>query len=605
MKTSIFQNMSEVFKHACQLCGGHIAYERAYVGRTIECPHCGREITLPATLPAGQPSAQPGNAGQTPEPEVARCRVTVPRIAAAIVLLTLIIGVGVGLRITANWKLERTRQEAKELARAKVETERIKAEAAKAEAEAEMAKLRAEEEEKAKTAAKAAAEAEASTSAEAAKAEAQTKARVETERKSRAKKDPALWALWEEPDHEAIQLVTTRGNDATVNHKGTSVTARYDDMPEWLRIAARTKHKNDGEAKGLIREVNGRIYDLRTSPPGWLTLPTAEVLQILEDGYLLIDERSLGNPYGLRVFKLVHNGLVRILNKGDRIQVTAMSLGTFTYENKNAEVKTVPVYDPGMPVGPLRERVVMMNSQPAPVAKGATPSLDQPVGNGSGFFISEDGLFVSNAHVVEDSTKIEVRTAAGKKDATVLRIDQDKDLALLRVSVVKGTVPALSISTNNILLGAQVFTIGYPLVELQGTRPKFTDGRVSSLAGMRDDPDQMQISVPVQPGNSGGPLADMNGDIVGVVVSRMNDIKVIGLAGAVPQNVNYAVKGATLVRFLKENKSLAPDVRLGNAPQRSLQEAIKTVEKASGLVLIYRTVDVTRYLKRYGLAPGD
>src|SRR5262249_3152458 len=139
-----------------------------------------------------------------------------------------------------------------------------------------------------------------------------------------------------------------------------------------------------------------------------------------------------------------------------------------------------------------------------------------------------------------------------------LRVDRDKDLALLRVSVVKGTVTGLNISTNKPSLGNEVFTIGYPMIDLQGSRPKFTDGKISSLAGIADDPERMQISVPVQPGNSGGPLADPNGDVVGVIVARLNDLAVIEAAGSVPQNVNYAVKGETLARFLKENKTLAP-----------------------------------------------
>jgi len=482
-----------------------------------------------------------------------------------------------------------------ELVRAAIEADRLKAEAENAKAEAEQASLKTEELAKADAAAKAAAEAKVAAeanakaaAAEATKLQAVEKGRLEALRKTRVK-NAAVLALWEEANHDAIRLVATRDKSVTVNHKGVSLTANYQDLPEWLLIAAQAKHKEDGETTGVIREVDGKLHDLRASPVGWITLPTAEVIQIVEDGYLLVDVKSLNDPYAqTKVFKLKHNGLTRILNTGDRIQMMAKSVGTHTYANKAGEALTVPVYDPGMPVGPLRERVVTMAGRPATAFKGAAPSPDEPTGNGSGFFISEDGLFISNAHVVADSTRIEVRTVAGKKRATVLQMDKDKDLALLRVSVEKGSVPALNISTNKVSLGAQVFTIGYPMVELQGSRPKFTDGKVSSLAGIRDDPDQMQISVPVQPGNSGGPLADMNGDIVGVIVGRMNDLKVIKIAGSVPQNVNYAVKGATLLRFLNENKALLPNLKFGRTPQRTQEEAIQVVEKASGLVLIYR-----------------
>jgi S1-C subfamily serine protease/DNA-directed RNA polymerase subunit RPC12/RpoP/uncharacterized membrane-anchored protein YhcB (DUF1043 family) len=581
--------MSDELKQACQFCGGHIAYDQQYAGQTIQCPHCGKEITLSGADLSTQPHAPSGNAvGVADARPPARRGISPPKIAALALVLLLVTVLGaLGLRFAVKHGEEKQRRVAEELARTKAEVDRMKAEAEKAKAEADMAKFKAEQEEKARVAAKAAADAEALAAAELAKRQAEEKARLEEEQKARVKKNPSVWALWEELDHDAIRIVTTRGNDATVNYKGASVTAKYEDMPEWLRLAAQKKHEDDGEVRGLIREVDGKIYDLRTSPAGWVSLPTAEVIQIVEDGYLMIDVAFLYDRLRAKAFKLKHNGLTRILNTGDRIQVTAMSVGTYTYENKNYETRIVPVYDPGMPVGPLRDKVVTMSGKPAAVVKRAESSSDEPSGNGSGFFITEDGLFVSNAHVVEDSTRIEVKTVAGKKRATVLRIDKDKDLALLQVSVVKGSVPALNVSTNNVPLGAQVFTIGYPLVELQGSRPKFTDGKVSSVAGIRDDPDQMQISVAVQPGNSGGPLADINGDIVGVVVARLNDLKIMALAGSIPQNVNYAVKGTTLVRFLNENKALAPSVKFGSSSQRTQEEAIQAVERASGLVLVY------------------
>lgn len=582
--------MSDECKQACRFCGGHIAYDQAYAGQTIQCPHCGKEIALGGDHLSTQSHPPSGETARVAETHSAARRFFSPqRVVALTLLILLVTSLGVlGRRIAIKHQEEKQRRAAAGLAQKKAETDRNEAAAGKAKAEAEAAKLRAEQEEKARMIAKAAADAEALAAAETARREAEEKAQREEEQKARVKKNPSVWALWEEQDHDTIRLVTTRVNDAILNHRGASVTAKYEDMPDWLRTAAQAKHREDGEAKGLIREAEGQIYDLRTSPAGWVPLPAAEVIQIVEDGYLLIDLASLYNRYAqTRVFKLKHNGLARILNKGDRIQMTAMSAGTYTYVTKGDEISTVPVYDPGMPVGPLRARVVTMSGKPAAVVKRVSPSSDEPSASGSGFFITEDGLFISNAHVVEDATRIEVKTVAGRKRATVLRIDKDKDLALLRVSLVQGTVPALNVATNPLSLGAPAFTIGYPLVELQGSRPKFTDGKISSVAGIRDDPDQMQISVAVQPGNSGGPLADMNGDIVGVVVARLSDLKVMALSGSIPQNVNYAVKGTTLVRFLNENKDLAPGVKFGSSPKRTQEEAIQAVEQASGLVLVY------------------
>jgi len=587
--------MNDEFKLICKHCGGHIAYNKEYSGREVSCPHCQNKIMLGVGNDDGQSyhDTPASKANVETSTTAIKARPTSRKLVLISTIL-LMTAIGAGLGVLTVLKSSQTRKAAEELTRTRLDAENAKAEALKARAEAEAAKteakaqaarLQQEREEKARS------EAERETGAvEAAvkKHAEEQQAQLELERKNKVTNNPRIIALWDETKRESIQIASAREKNVTVNHNGSSVTAKYEELPDWLQKAARTKYKQDGEERGQIREVDGVVYDLRSSPPGWVSLPLSEVFQIIEDGYIMVEVSSLDDDsYRSRVFKLKHNGLIRILNEGDRIQMPAMSVGTFTYITKANDVRTVPVYDPGMPQGSLRSRVVTMSGKPEPGGRKTRSHSGEPIGNGSGFFISEDGLFVSNAHVVEDSVKIEVRTAAGKKPATVLRVDKDKDLALLRVTLEKGSVQALRISTNSASLGMEVFTVGYPLVELQGSRPKFTDGKVSSVAGIRDDPDQMQISVAVQPGNSGGPLANANGDVVGIVVAQLNDLKVMELAGAVPQNVNYAVKGSTLLRFLKENKDLAPGVTFGDSPKRPTDEAIKIVEKASGLVLIY------------------
>ncbi|MCX7866845.1 MAG: serine protease [Limisphaera sp.] len=554
----------------------------------IPCPHCGKEITLVGSDPdIRRHSLSDALAWVHRAYLGARRHISPQRFALFVVLLVLAATfAAMGLRFVARPGDEGQRHSTDELARPKADADVVKIEQDEAATGAEVPKPSSEPEAKAHLQGKTAPAGEAHAAAEAPTHE-EERTRLEQERKARLTNNPALWALWEEPDRNAVRIVATRPMDATVSHKGALIVARYEDMPHWLRQAALAKHKEDGEAKGLIREVDGKIYDLRAAPPGWVTLPTAEVIQIIEDGYLMIDVASLQKNLLPRVFKLKHNGLTRILNTGDRVRLTAMSVGTYTYVNKKNEIRIVPVYDPGMPVGPLRARVVTMSGRPPRASARTRTVSEEPIASASGFFISEEGLFITSAHVVEEATRIQVKTVAGKKHATVLRVDNDKDLALLRVELVKGTVPALNVATNPISLGAQVFTIGYPMVELQGSRPKYTDGNISGLAGLLDDPDQMQISVPVQPGNSGGPLVDMNGDVVGVVASRLNDLKIIAIAGTIPQNVNYAIKGTTLIRFLSENKMLASGVRLGRSSPRTREEAIRLVEEATGLVLVY------------------
>jgi S1-C subfamily serine protease len=520
--------MSQNIKGACVFCGGHIAYDQSNVGRTIQCPHCSEAIKLGGDCPSTVSAAPPPAAQPTDRQWL--------RVCALVACIVVALGAGIFVQSGTKRKAEAARKAAEDDSRRKLEQERLVAEAAKARAEADLAKVRLQHEEAAKVATKTAADAATAAALEIEKKTADEKRRVELLAREKARQNAFAWQLWEEQDHSAISIIATRTGDASVSYKGATGVLKYDELPEWLRTAAQAKHRQDGEAKGLIREINGKVFDLRASPGGWIALPAAEVIQIVDDGYLLIDVASLKQPYAQsKVFKLKHNGMSRILNTGDRIQVTAMTIGTYTYQNKKFEIKTVPAYDPGMPIGPLREKVVAMRAAPGGIIPRDKGNATEASKSGSGFFISDDGLFISNAHVVEDAIRVEVKTSAGKKRATVLRVDKTKDLALLRVSLSSGTVPGLVVSTNTLALGAQVFTIGYPLVDLQGSQPKFTDGKVSSMAGFKDDPDEIQISVAVQPGNSGGPLADLNGDIVGVVVARLDDLRVIELAGSIPQ----------------------------------------------------------------------
>jgi S1-C subfamily serine protease len=127
-------------------------------------------------------------------------------------------------------------------------------------------------------------------------------------------------------------------------------------------------------------------------------------------------------------------------------------------------------------------------------------------------------------------------------------VDTKNDLALIKC---EGKFPSVPIkASRDVKLGQAVFTIGFPNVELQGVSPKMTRGEISSLAGLQDDPRQWQISVPLQPGNSGGPLFDEAGNVIGVIVAKLNAIKAAKFTGDLSQNVNYAVKSAPALQLL-------------------------------------------------------
>jgi S1-C subfamily serine protease len=153
-----------------------------------------------------------------------------------------------------------------------------------------------------------------------------------------------------------------------------------------------------------------------------------------------------------------------------------------------------------------------------------SPLLIRNGRTGTGFFITDDGYLISNYHVVKDATKVrlvtglrrdEVATAtqagAGLIDAKVVQVDAANDLALLKADGRFACLPIAASRTG--LLGGTVATVGFPDIGLQGFAPKLAKGEIASLSGAGDDPRYFQISVPVQPGNSGGALVDERGNI--------------------------------------------------------------------------------------------
>ena len=114
-----------------------------------------------------------------------------------------------------------------------------------------------------------------------------------------------------------------------------------------------------------------------------------------------------------------------------------------------------------------------------------------------------------------------------------------------------------------------------------------TKGEISSLSGLRDDPRHWQISVPVQPGNSGGPLFDEAGNVIGVVLSKLDAMKVAKFTGEMPQNVNYAVKSIYALPLLEPYAaSLAPETG-GSASPKMLESVVEKVQESVVLILVY------------------
>lgn len=130
--------------------------------------------------------------------------------------------------------------------------------------------------------------------------------------------------------------------------------------------------------------------------------------------------------------------------------------------------------------------------------------------------------------------------------------------------------------------------VEYPNPGLQGQEPKFTAGQINALSGAGDDAGLYQISVPVQPGNSGGPLLDERGQVVGVIVAKLSVAAAVETSGSLPENVNYAIKGSVLWAFLESVPGLADRLPKATGEKELKPEDVAQVGTASvGMVVVY------------------
>jgi len=167
---------------------------------------------------------------------------------------------------------------------------------------------------------------------------------------------------------------------------------------------------------------------------------------------------------------------------------------------------------------------------------------------GTGFFVSNVGHILTNDHVVKGCKSLSTRDG---KPLRIIGRDTRTDLALLKTETVPPTV-AIFRSGPPPKIGDSVIVFGFPLRGVLSSEGNVTTGVLSATSGLRDDVRFVQLSAPVQPGNSGGPLLDSSGHVIGVVVAKLDVLQVVRVTGDVPQNVNFAVHWAAVRAFLDE-----------------------------------------------------
>ena len=221
---------------------------------------------------------------------------------------------------------------------------------------------------------------------------------------------------------------------------------------------------------------------------------------------------------------------------------------------------------------------------------------------GSGFFVSKMGHVITNAHVVKGCKKLTVGDNANKQvPVEVINTDRSTDLALLKLSSLemasaesKSLIQKLSIAvvpvaskgllrSKDVRLGEKVLVAGFPFGDVFSNTIKVTGGLVSATRGAGDDTGQFQLDAAVQPGNSGGPIYDSSGNIVGVVVAQLDKLKMAKAIGSMPENVNFGIKASTVKQFLMS--SGLPSKKAEQTEEKSTQQLAEIAKNQALMVM--------------------
>jgi S1-C subfamily serine protease len=212
------------------------------------------------------------------------------------------------------------------------------------------------------------------------------------------------------------------------------------------------------------------------------------------------------------------------------------------------------------------------------------PSSSSKSGFGTGWFV-EGGYVITAYHVVDGATRVSIVLKNHRRiPARILTVDAANDIAILDVDFGADLPLALPVAKSTAALGARVFTLGFPHPDVLGVSPKLTAGEVSATAGLLDDPRVMQISVPVQSGNSGGPLLSATGEVVGVVSAKLSASNMLRRTGDLTQNVNYAIKGRYVSGLLSDVPARTVPI-VGVGPNADFEALVARVRDSVFIVM--------------------
>jgi S1-C subfamily serine protease len=284
----------------------------------------------------------------------------------------------------------------------------------------------------------------------------------------------------------------------------------------------------------------------------------SDVIPVGKDKYTVSSEMVMNFPSWSEVKQLSLKHANKYCNgKGQYMEVVGWNLhGARGFTPLNAELIFLCLTEPAaVPENPENPERIKSNNKDTVI--------------GSCVVVDDKGTILTAYHVIQNIKEPLVHFMNGQHAKfSPIHIDPANDLAVLKSEL--PTKAYVSIAPQrSLVLGQHVFTIGFPVASILGQTPKFTEGSVSSLSGPKGMANLFQISIPLQPGNSGGPVVNEKGELVGIVSSTAKISSFLNETGSLPQNVNWAIKAEYASLLFEPISSLSPTPTWQEAIERA------------------------------------
>lgn len=394
------------------------------------------------------------------------------------------------------------------------------------------------------------------------------------------------WKFYD--DEEERSFVATSPEEA----KGTYYWENKDDNGHIKYISLPIENTEDFEFSTVVNYWNGDDNNSFGIITGFKDWSNYVGLKITANGFYKAEVVIKGVNVGMQEFKEVDNNyyeptILNIVRVDGQLFFSIDRNLVYTSDYSSLIGDFSGIYNSGVKAVTYDNfKLVKTAANTSPLPRNRSYSNDDWNGNGSGVILSNSGLIATNFHVIEGAEAIEVEFLFNGKiesfRAKVIRTDEVNDLAIIKID--DNSFKGLSgikynFKTRSSQVGESVFALGYPkALTSMGKDIKFTDGKISAKTGFQGDVTTYQTTTPIQPGNSGGPLFDYKGNLIGINSSKIVSDDV--------DNVAYTIKSLyllTLIDSLNENINLPSDTSLQALP---LTSKIKELSKYVTLIKV-------------------